>query len=99
MSNPDEKTELGRQWRLLAIKPEGPLNLENEGVFDELAVDTWLHVENLDTNLWFLRVGDARIIVTLITGEQPIVQVERGFFEPPRGPTSTFAPPDEPLEK
>lgn len=55
----------GQRWRLLAHQEERAFEVENQGLFDELVVDDWLHVEKMDTNLWWMRIGDARVFVEL----------------------------------
>ena len=77
----------GTRWRFLAHGAQGTTQLENAGVFDELVVDDWLHVEQLDERVWWLRVGDARIMVTLIDDGTATVDVERGSYGPTRGNT------------
>lgn len=48
--------------------------------FDELVVGDWLHIEQLDSRVWWMRVGDARIDVT-IPAEGPVeVRVMRGEY-------------------
>lgn len=89
---PDMKRVPGSTWRVLAHAATGPFHVENQGVFDELAVDDWLHVEQMDECVWFLKVGDARLQVTI--GEDGIAEVEvmRGFFGDTKGSTETLPP-------
>ena len=68
--------------------------MENRGTFDELVVDEWLHIEQMDAQTWWLRVGDARLIVAVNEG-QPMVDVERGFYSEPRGTTTNHVPPEQ----
>ena len=49
----------GTHWRLLAHEDGEPLEITNRGLFDELVVDGWLHIENLDPRRWWMRLGDA----------------------------------------
>lgn len=70
---------------MLAYRGTEQVDLEGEGVFDELVVGEWLHLEQMDHDLWWLRVGDARILVTVAAGEEPIVDVQRGFYAAQRG--------------
>jgi hypothetical protein len=83
-----EKKTHGRAWRVLAHRDGDHVALENEGVFDELVVDDWLHIEQMDDNIWWLRLGDARILVTLQTDGPPTLDVERGVYAPPKGMTT-----------
>jgi hypothetical protein len=79
----------GKKWRLLAHQVDTTVEVENEGTFDELVVDDWLHVEQMDETVWWLRVGDARLLVTLDREGPPSVDVERGFYAAPKGSTQT----------
>lgn len=38
--------------------------LENRGVFDELVVDDWLHIEQMDERSYWMRIGRDRVYVT-----------------------------------
>lgn len=52
-------------------------------VFDELVIDDWLHLEQMDTNSWWMRVGDACVNVTVRKGGKVVdVSVERGVYGP-----------------
>jgi hypothetical protein len=81
--------EPGRRWRILARREGEKIELENQGAFDELVVDDWLHVEQMDDNVWWLRVGDVRLFVTVSETEPPTVDVERGFYASIKGVTQT----------
>ncbi len=73
--------EPGRLWRLLAHRASGDLAIENDGIFDELVLDHWFHLERMQERLWWLRVGDARLLVELNEDGSTAVTVERGFYE------------------
>jgi hypothetical protein len=75
-------------WRLLAKDASGgrDLDVTNAGVFDELVVDGWFHLEWMEADRWWLRIGDARITVD-VSSEPPIVDVERGFYARSSGAT------------
>jgi hypothetical protein len=47
----------------LAHVKERPVELENQGVIDELVIDDWLHLEQMSERQWWLRIGDARVFV------------------------------------
>lgn len=55
----------GSKWRLSAYQKGGRerVNLENAGVFDELVVDDWFHMEQMDTRVWWLRLGQSTCFV------------------------------------
>jgi hypothetical protein len=85
----DEKVRrFGESWRLLAHREGGPMELQNQGAFDELILDDWLHIEQMEENVWWIRVGDARLTITLHDGDPPTLDVERGFYAHPRGATT-----------
>lgn len=58
------------------------------GVFDELVVDHWLHIEQLGEREWWMRIGDARILVAVQSSGDVRVDVERGFHAPIHGTTT-----------
>lgn len=56
-----------------------PITLEDQGVFDELVIDDWLHLEAMDDRSWFLSVGERAFWIDIpkdpkqpaqITGEE-----------------------------
>ena len=55
----------GRRRRLRAYEGEATFEEENRGTFDELAVDHWLHVEEMDERLWLVRIGDRGFLTTV----------------------------------
>lgn len=76
----------GREWRLLAHEEAGEFEARNRGVFDELVVDDWLHVEQMQEREWWIQVGDARLLVTIESGRVR-VDIERGFYASTTGET------------
>lgn len=77
----------GSAWRFLSHRADSSLELQNDGVFDELVVDDWLHVEQMDHAQWWLRIGDARVFVTLLDDGRADVSVERGAYAATCGET------------
>lgn len=71
----------GATWRFLAKDGEREVTAENEGVFDELVVDGWLHLEQMTENTWWMRVGDARIDIKVLPGGRVEVSVERDVYD------------------
>jgi hypothetical protein len=81
----------GKRWRLLAHEGEGSFEVENRGIIDEVVIDNWLHLEQMDEQEWWMRLGDARIwIYVEPTGVR--IDVERGAYEKVRGDTRTHDP-------
>jgi hypothetical protein len=68
----------GSQWRILAHTLAsdgsyvGPIEDSSEKYpateFDELVVDEWLHLEQMDSRIWSLRVGP--LLITTTVGER-----------------------------
>lgn len=78
----------GSQWRTLAHilasdgSAVGPIKDSSERYpaateFDELVVDEWLHLEQMDSRIWSLRLGPLLISVTVgERGQARVVCVE-----------------------
>lgn len=52
----------------------------------ELRLEHWLKLKPMDDGLWWLRVGDARVMVRL-NGQHAVVDIIRGFYGPVEGTT------------
>lgn len=72
----------GSVWRLLAKRGEREFTAENEGVFDELVVDQWLHLEQMTDDAWWMRLGDARINIHVTPAGEAKLTIERGVYAP-----------------
>lgn len=79
----------GREWRVLAHEGSEAIAVKNRGVFDEVVVDHWLHVEQMDEREWWIRVGDVRISTRIHANGSVEVDVERGVYGPAVGTTRT----------
>lgn len=56
----------GARWRVLAHPKDGPpFEARDQGIFDELVVDHWLHIEQTSARSWWMQLGPLRINVTL----------------------------------
>jgi hypothetical protein len=55
----------GRRWRVRAYEGSSVFEMENKGTFDELVVDHWLHVEQMDERVWLVRAGTRGFVVTV----------------------------------
>ena len=57
----------GARWRLLAWTDTQRIDIRHDqhpgAIFDELVVDHWLHVEQMDTGTWWMRVGNQTFLV------------------------------------
>lgn len=84
----------GRNWRAVARDGSRVLKYGPEGVFDELGIDDWLHLEQMDERLWWIRVGDAEILVRVEDNGSATVDVVRGSYGPVQGETGVY--PTEP---
>jgi hypothetical protein len=62
---PTTSSPPGARWRVLAKDGGREIELENQGIFDELVIDDWLHLEQMDDNSWRARIGDASIQVVI----------------------------------
>lgn len=73
----------GSRWRILAKDGEREVTAQNEVVFDELVVDGWLHLEQMNENTWWMRVGDARLDIKVGPAGRAEVSIERDAYEQP----------------
>jgi len=71
----------GSRWRILARDGERKVTAQNDGVFDELVVDDWLHLEQMDDNTWWMRVGDARVDIKVLPDGRAEVSIERNVYD------------------
>lgn len=75
-------------WRLSYDSDRSTrVNVEDAGELDEVVVGNWLHLERLNDRAWGLKVGDARISVTVDRGGRARVNVYRGEFAEVSGET------------
>jgi len=88
MPNDEQKTLWpGQEWRFLVRDWQTPdqevHHLQGDGSswFDELAVGDWLHLEWMNGWSWWMRLGDARISITIPDGKPPIIQIERDAYD------------------
>jgi hypothetical protein len=50
----------------------------------------------MDDGLWWLRIGDARVMIALDPGSEPKVDIFRAFYGPQRGVSTVFDSPVDP---
>ena len=79
---------LEEEWRFLAAGSKGDMRFEDVGVVDELLIGKWFHLEQMDSNLWCVKVGDARLLVT-VSKCQAVVDILRGAYGPIVGTTES----------
>lgn len=50
----------GAKWRILSKDSNGHTahEMKNVGILDELVIDNWFHIEQMDDNTWWMRIGD-----------------------------------------
>ena len=77
----------GSEWRVQARDGDRKITLANDGIFDELVVDYWLHIEQLDARTWWMRAGDARLQVSVEDDGAVRLDVQRGFYDEVPGRT------------
>lgn len=56
--------------------------VENKGVFDEVKVDGWLHLERMTDNTWWMRVGQATLDIIVQPNGEAEVRVRTGEVVP-----------------
>lgn len=78
----------GSQWRISASKDGEKVEVEDQGVLDEVVIQPWLHLEQLDDREWWMRLGDARILINVAADGKVQVDVERGYYHEVSGETT-----------
>lgn len=89
----------GARWRILANgdRTNARIDLRSKDydgstkprtVLDEVVIDHWLHVEQMDRSVWWMQVGEMRIWVTVSAdGKAKRITVEELGSDPkPRTP-------------
>lgn len=79
----------GSEWRISAFKNGEKVEVADQGVLDEVVIQPWLHLEQLDEREWWMRLGDARILINIAADGQVQVDVERGYYHEVRGETTS----------
>lgn len=60
----------GMRWRVL---------VHEDGAFDELVIDRWLHLEQMNERNWFLQLGPLYVSVELNADDTADVHIHRDF--------------------
>lgn len=71
----------GSKWSLSTNIGRSQFHVGNKGVFDELVVDHWLHIEQMDERCWWMRVGDADITININEDATQDVIIRRGVHD------------------
>lgn len=79
-----EWTQPGAQWRILAHNEDEGINVdmssaEFPSVFDELVIDGWLHLEQMEDQAWWLRLGESTFWIQIEDGKAKVSLTERGL--------------------
>lgn len=55
----------GYRWRTLAHERGRPIEQRNRGQFDELVIDQWFHLEQMDRDRYWMQVAGVHLGVRL----------------------------------
>lgn len=83
-----EAAAVASVWCVRAFDEGGPIEIPVRGVFDELVVGEWLHLEWMDERAWWMRLGDMRVSVSVNAPDDVRVDVERGHHATVNGKTT-----------
>jgi hypothetical protein len=53
---------------------------EGNTVFDELVIDNWFHLEQMDDGVYWMRLGDARIDIVVDEEGKADLKIDRGAY-------------------
>ncbi|XXX76644.1 hypothetical protein WMF30_54250 [Sorangium sp. So ce134] len=79
----------GARWRILAHRESSSIEVENQGTVDEVVIDDWLYLEQVNEREWWLRVGDARVLIEIEQHGAARVDIARGAYGSISGTTRT----------
>ncbi len=65
-----------------------------EAPLTALRLEHWLNLKPMDEGLWWLRIGDARLMVQ-VGDKRVVLDIIRGFYEPVTGTTELPSPTDQ----
>ena len=86
----------GSKWRVLAHRKDGPpVDIENDGVFDELVLENILHLEQMDNRVWWMQLGDASVWIRIPAKGAPQISIEFDEY----GPVAKWTINGKPMEK
>jgi hypothetical protein len=71
----------GSRWRVLARDGERAITAQDDGIFDELVIDGWLHLEQMDSDTWWMRLADARIDIKILPDGRAEIAIERDVYD------------------
>jgi hypothetical protein len=57
------------KWRLNLKRNGTDAEVSDDGDLDELVIDDWFHLEQMDDGRWWIRVGKDAIEVNLLGGQ------------------------------
>ena len=57
------------------------ISVKHDTEFDELVVGEWLHIEQMDSGTWCMRLGDAEIIIKVDRNDNAELKITRTAFE------------------
>lgn len=80
------------RWRMQLLDGAQRIELQGSEVLDEVSFDGWLHLEQLTDDVWWLRVGDVQLHVSVTPESPPRVDVLRGAYAEAVGTTEAWDP-------
>jgi len=73
----------GSKWRVLARRKDGTtVEIESDGVFDELVLESILHLEQMDNRVWWMQLGDASVWIRIPAKGPPQISIEFDEYPP-----------------
>jgi hypothetical protein len=91
--NPPDRSKPGARWRLKADVAPGASIVHRsedqtpETVVDEVVIDDWFHLEQMNDRAYWMQIGDAWVWVEIPEKGAPIVTIRRGEYGTTTGET------------
>lgn len=84
MTAPKRRPRPGYRWRVLAHEDHGPSHaMQDQGRFDELVVDDWLHIEQMQNRVWWMQLGAYAVWIRLPKRGPIEITIDPGGYDCP----------------
>jgi hypothetical protein len=80
LASPENETRTAEACSKLLIPYQKQPSTPPNTYFDELVIDDWFHLERMDDDTWWMRVGDKRIWVRLDESDNANVSIENDVY-------------------
>jgi hypothetical protein len=66
----------GTRWRMRCYDGESAVEMKDHGILDEVVVDDWFHLEQMDYQEWHLGLGNISIWIRIDKDGKPNIEIQ-----------------------